>query len=93
MKTKRLQIWYNYIYRAMMAKRHIVLKVKETEVNLVTIDKHNYISLPDMIKPFRDNSITQNHVQYRNTKKRLPIFLPYFVLSTSKILNIWSTED
>jgi hypothetical protein len=66
-KTKRLQIWYNIFYGAIMAKQQKVLKVKETEVHLVTKDEQDYISLTDMVRPFGDESMIQNWMRNRDT--------------------------
>jgi hypothetical protein len=47
--------------------RQKVLKVKETEVHLVTKDEQDYISLTDMVRPFGDESMIQNWMRNRDT--------------------------
>ena len=69
-----------------MAKKQKVLKVKETNIHLVTKDELDYISLTGMLKPFVEDSITQNWMQYRETKKRIFCFLTFFVLNSSEII-------
>lgn len=57
-----------------MAKRQKVLKVKETEVHLVTKDEQDYISLTDMVRPFGDESMIQNWMRNRDTIEFLGIW-------------------
>lgn len=89
MKAKRLQMWYNPLYGAIMAKKQKVLKVKEMNLHLVTNDELNYISLTDMLESFGDNSIIQNWMRYRKTENQLSRLLTPFLLSVRlKLFNI-----
>jgi hypothetical protein len=71
-------MWYNPLYGAIMAKKQKVLKIKETNLHLVTKDELNYISLTGMLKSISDDFITQNWMQYRETEKRISSFLTFF---------------
>ena len=57
-----------------MANKQKVLKVKETEVHLVTKDEQDYISLTDMVRPFGDDSMIQNWMRNRDTIEFLGIW-------------------